>query len=131
MPAHDNGGSGSGLTARLAEDCGEVPGARAGLGYRGIPQDQVHEAREPEVVPGTRSYMATGGLVDRIGGSRRRMFGKKRFMRLLDEIAGRPMPARKACILDALQAYQGEQLRRDDVLTMGFRNAAEDAASAT
>jgi PAS domain S-box-containing protein len=105
----------------------EIPGTRAGLGYRGIPQDQVYEARELVASPGTRIYITTDGLTDQIGGDRRRMFGKKRLKCLIEEVATLPLAAQKDRIIAALRAYQGDEIRRDDVSMIGLQIGTEEA----
>jgi len=53
-------------------------------------------------------YMPSDGLIDQVGGQRRRMFGKKRSMNFLLEIQEKPMSYRKDIILQALSTALSE-----------------------
>ncbi|GAB6054386.1 hypothetical protein JCM17960_32060 [Magnetospira thiophila] len=96
-------------------------GTKAGLGYRGIPQDQTYDTHRIEGISGSSFYMTSDGLIDQVGGTRRRAFGKKRLMNLLIEIHPLPMDEQKARLRQALADYQGKEVRRDDVSVVGFR----------
>ncbi len=95
-------------------------GTRAGMGYRGIPADQDYAEDAVSLPPGCAVYLTTDGYLDQVGGERRRMFGKKRFLALLAEIDGLPMETRKEALRSALADYQGDEIRRDDVTVIGF-----------
>jgi len=97
-----------------------IKGDRSAIGYRSVPLDQTFTNREITYKAGDRFYMISDGLIDQVGGEKGRSFGKKRFGALVAEIAGLPMEEQKQKILDAFTAYQGEQVRRDDVSVMGF-----------
>jgi serine phosphatase RsbU (regulator of sigma subunit) len=64
--------------------------------------------------------MTTDGLIDQIGGPRGRSFGKRRFQELLKKNLGATMRTQEESLRKALAAYQGEQLRRDDLTVLGF-----------
>ncbi|MCP5367230.1 MAG: PAS domain S-box protein [Hyphomicrobiales bacterium] len=117
-------GQGEGQGEDTGEGAGEVEvikGTRRGLGYRGIPQDQEYEVREIPLRPGQQFFMSSDGLIDQTGGPKRRSFGKRRFVNLLREIAPLPAAAQRQATLDALAAYQGDEIRRDDVSVIGFK----------
>ncbi|MCB2101301.1 MAG: transporter substrate-binding domain-containing protein [Rhodobacterales bacterium] len=99
----------------------EVKGTKAGLGYRRVPRDQVYDEQRIPLRPGLAFYMTSDGIIDQVGGERRRMFGKKRFRALLESIHDRPMAEQEAAILEAFEAYMGDESRRDDVCVIGFR----------
>jgi serine phosphatase RsbU (regulator of sigma subunit) len=98
-----------------------IKGSRAAMGYRRVATDQTYQVDRISPQPGMALYMTTDGLLDQVGGARQRMFGKKRFVALLEQQAARPMAAQKNAIAQALQDYQGDQKRRDDVAVVGFR----------
>lgn len=98
----------------------EVRGDKKGLGYRGIPKDFSFTNHEVDIKPGRSFFMTSDGLLDQIGGPKRRGFGKKRFTKLLLEIQDVPMSQKGDHIYKALQEYQGVQKRRDDVSVIGF-----------
>jgi serine phosphatase RsbU (regulator of sigma subunit) len=64
--------------------------------------------------------MTTDGLIDQIGGPRGRAFGKRRFQELLKKNLGASMQTQEESLRKVLAAYQGEQLRRDDLTVLGF-----------
>ena len=99
----------------------EIKSTRAGLGYRRIPEDQAYETVEIRLSGKKRFFMASDGLLDQVGGPKHRGFGKKRLKELLIAIQSRTMSEQRSAIIDTLRAYQGEELRRDDVSVMGFK----------
>ncbi|MCP5366357.1 MAG: SpoIIE family protein phosphatase [Hyphomicrobiales bacterium] len=99
----------------------EIKGDGRGIGYRGIPMDQTFANHDVPVAPGATYFLTTDGLIDQIGGPKRRSFGKRRFMDLLRAQAGRPLTAQRQAILDALADHQGDEPRRDDLSVVAFR----------
>ena len=91
----------------------EIKGDKTGVGYRRVPIDQTFTNHAVKIHADSAFYMTSDGLTDQVGGSRGRMFGKKRFVTLLAELQGKPMSEQKTAIYDALIAYQGDQVRRD------------------
>ena len=102
-------------------DVTEIKGTKSGLGYRGIPPTQEFEQVDIPLRPGQIYYMATDGLIDQVGGERRRMFGKKRFKELLLDVQGLPFDEQKRTIHQSFVDYQGEESRRDDVTVIAFK----------
>lgn len=115
----------AGARFSLFRACGdtveEVRGDKLGLGYRAVPHDARFTNHEIELAAGQALYMTSDGLLDQIGGPRRRGFGKRRFTALLQEVAGRPLAEQREAILRALTDHQGTEERRDDVSVVGFR----------
>lgn len=103
------------------EEIAIVKGTKAGAGYRGIPYEQTYEQFSISLKPGQNFYMTTDGLIDQVGGERRRAFGKRRFGALLATQSAEPFAAQKEAILQALKSHQGDENRRDDVSVIGFR----------
>ncbi len=103
----------------------EIKGDKKGMGYRAIPQDMTYSKQEVSLDHGADEgatfYMTTDGLIDQVGGPKRRSFGKKRFKQLLLDMEDAPMGERGTRLLAALEEYQGDEKRRDDVAVVGFR----------
>lgn len=99
----------------------QFKGTRKGMGYRGIPEDQEYKQTTLKVVPGTKFYLTTDGLIDQLGGEKRRGFGKKRFQRLIGSLGEMPLSEQKFKILETLNDYQGDNRRLDDVSLIGFK----------
>jgi len=98
-----------------------IKGTKKGMGYRGIPYTQQYDEILVELSHGQNLYMTSDGIIDQIGGERKRMFGKKRLSRILLQIQDLPMEEQKDRILEALLEYQGEENRRDDISMIGFK----------
>ncbi|PCI39424.1 MAG: hypothetical protein COB46_08910 [Rhodospirillaceae bacterium] len=98
-----------------------IKGTKSGIGYRGIDHNQDYEEHEIVNLRNKSFYMTSDGLVDQVGGERGRMFGKKRFRKLLLDVQDLPMSKQKESIREALITYQGAQRRRDDVAVFGFK----------
>ena len=94
---------------------------KSGIGYRGIPFDQEYSEHHINLMEGQAIYMTSDGLLDQVGGERGRMFGKKRFKKLLLDVQDISMSEQKQAIHQALIEYQGSENRRDDVAVMGFK----------
>ncbi|PCI39417.1 MAG: hypothetical protein COB46_08870 [Rhodospirillaceae bacterium] len=98
-----------------------IKGTKAGMGYRGIPYDQGYDENTVSLKMGQTFYMTTDGLVDQVGGERKRMYGKRRLKKLLLEIEQQSMNEQKKSVYRALLDYQDLEKRRDDVSIIGFR----------
>jgi serine phosphatase RsbU (regulator of sigma subunit) len=109
------------FSALPGEDLAEIKGDKRGIGYRRTPFDQAYRETCLPVAPGMRFYMTSDGLIDQIGGERHRAFGLTRFLALLNRHQDQPMADQKNLLVNALADYQGEEIRRDDVLVLGVR----------
>lgn len=97
-----------------------IKGDKKGIGYRGIPYDFEYTNQTIRLEDGLRFYMTTDGIIDQIGGEKRRGFGKKRFIALLESLRGTPLQNQGDAIYAELITYQGQEKRRDDVSIVGF-----------
>lgn len=98
-----------------------VKPTKSGIGYCGIPFDQEYAEHRINITSGQAVYMTSDGLIDQVGGERRRSYGKKRFKELLLSVQDKPMREQKDIIYHALTDFQGDQNRRDDVAVIGFK----------
>lgn len=98
----------------------EIKGDKAGIGYRRFGQDTRFTDVPLDFEKSAAFYLTTDGLIDQIGGARRRSFGKRRFSEFIVGQAGRPMVEQAAALRDTVAAYQGAERRRDDVTVLGF-----------
>jgi len=98
----------------------EFKADKRGIGYRHIPFEQEFTETALEIKAGLRLYLVSDGLIDQIGGEKRRAFGKKRFRELLSSLSGLSMPRQGERIYQALLEYQGQESRRDDVSLLGM-----------
>ena len=102
------------------EGAEEIKGDKSGIGYRHVPLDRTFTNHEVPLTPGTAYYLFSDGLVDQVGGDKRRAFGKKRIIALLEAHKDRPIAERGAAVMREFEAYQGAEVRRDDVTMLGF-----------
>lgn len=98
-----------------------VNGDRKSIGYRNVPQDITFVSHSIEVSSDSTYYMTSDGLLDQVGGEKRRCFGKKRFRELLLTIKNLSLSRQQLEISSSMKAYQGTEKRRDDVSVLGFR----------
>lgn len=98
----------------------EIKGNRTGLGYRRYAQDTDFTDVTFPFDKKDAFYLATDGLIDQIGGPRGRSFGKRRFQDLLKKNLGADMREQEKSLRKALDSYQGQQARRDDLTVLGF-----------
>ena len=98
----------------------EVKGDKSGIGYHHVPSDRAFTNHDVPLSPDSTYYLFSDGLVDQVGGDKRRAFGKKRIIALLDAHKDRPIAERGAAVMREFEAYQGAEIRRDDVTMLGF-----------
>ena len=97
---------------------------KKGLGYRGVPLDQTYPTETVDLVSGTAFYMTSDGLIDQIGGEKRRSFGKRRLQGVLLEHAESSMADQAKAVMRVFLDFQGAEARRDDITLMGFKPMA-------
>ncbi len=85
-----------------------------------VPHDRAFTNHQVPLTQGSAYYLFSDGLVDQVGGDERRAFGKKRIIALLEEHLARPLAEQGDAIMAAFTAYQGDEIRRDDVTMLGF-----------
>ncbi|MEO5332301.1 MAG: transporter substrate-binding domain-containing protein [Magnetococcus sp. YQC-5] len=99
----------------------EIKGVRSGIGYREVDWNIEFKNHEIPLRPDWCYYMTSDGLIDQVGGSPRRGFGKQRFMQLMASLRSHPIARHGVLIKEALTAFQGNETRRDDVSVVGFK----------
>jgi len=103
------------------EEVSIVKGTKKGMGYRGIAYTQTYEEQTVPVSFDQTYYLTSDGLIDQVGGEKRRMFGKNRFKELLLSMRDVPMEEQKLKLMEAVISYQGAEVRRDDIAVVGFK----------
>lgn len=99
---------------------------RVNLGYKR--SDVAYQFNNHSIAydPGTNFYITTDGLLSQNGGEHKAMFGKNRFKKLLLDIQGNSFERQEELIIQALNTYQGDQIRCDDVTMVGFNVNREE-----
>ena len=98
-----------------------IKGTKSGIGYHGINHTQEFDEHKVVNLENKTFFITSDGLIDQVGGVKSRMYGKKRFRKLLLSIQDKPMSEQKDIIYQALVDFQGDQNRRDDVSVIGFK----------
>lgn len=99
----------------------EIKGDRGGIGYRRYGLNQKFSAHTIEIERGQCFYMWSDGLVDQVGGEKRRGFGKRRLIRTIVDYHRMPMAHQRAQILREFEDYTHREAIRDDVTLFGFK----------
>lgn len=99
----------------------QINGDRMGVGYRTTPMRHAWDNHSLHLAPDTRVFISTDGMIDQPGGAKGIAFGKKRLKNMLVEDPALLLETQGTRIMQAFRAYQGEQIRRDDVTFFGFR----------
>ena len=99
----------------------EIKGDKTGIGYRRVDPNYSFTNYGVEVSPDISYYLYSDGIVDQIGGEKRRSFGRKRLLRLLADLQKQPLSQQMTSIQEEFNHYQGGEIRRDDVTIIGFR----------
>ena len=98
----------------------EIKGDRSGVGYRRVPSDVTFSETRLDLTGSEAFYMTTDGLIDQVGGERRRSFGRRRAIEVLARHQTVSMSAQRDALVAAFADHQGEERRRDDVTVIGF-----------
>ncbi|MBF0161995.1 MAG: SpoIIE family protein phosphatase [Magnetococcales bacterium] len=98
----------------------ELKGDRNGIGYRSIARSPTFTEQILPLQPNRRIILTTDGMIDQVGGEKRQGLGKKRFQALLEGYQETPVQGLGERLYEALVAYQGGEIRRDDVTVVGF-----------
>lgn len=101
-------------------DVAEIRGDKVSIGYRRFAADATFNDVVLDLSRHDTFYMTTDGLIDQIGGERRRSFGKKRFLGCLSDHADQPLPQQAENLKKMFDTYQGKEVRRDDLTVLGF-----------
>ncbi|WP_135078989.1 transporter substrate-binding domain-containing protein [Terasakiella sp. SH-1] len=98
-----------------------IKGDKIGIGYRATPFDRAFDLHEVRSSADISYYMTSDGMIDQIGGERRRSFGKKRLKRAILDSLHRPMEDQEKNIYKVFHEYEAGEERRDDISCIGFK----------
>jgi serine phosphatase RsbU (regulator of sigma subunit) len=97
-----------------------IKGSRHSVGYKKSDVEFVFQEHRIEVRDGMNFYLTTDGYLDQNGGENGFPFGKKKFNNLILENTHKAMKIQQEIFLNALQEYQKNEERNDDVTLVGF-----------
>jgi len=98
-----------------------VKGDKVGIGYRRTAPAYSFNKHIVPMEKGVRYYMTSDGLIDQVGGAKRRAFGKRRLKGIILDHSRMKMATQAAHILRAFEEYQHDEERRDDISLIGFK----------
>lgn len=100
----------------------EIKGDRKGVGYKDTDLDYNFKEHIIEVDSEMSFYMATDGITEQVGGTKKRMmFGRKRLRELLKDIHVKAKYEQKNMILETLSEYRGDEPQKDDMTCISFK----------
>lgn len=99
----------------------EIRGNKTSLAYSSTRRTHNFSNHVIPVKPGMAFYLLTDGVPDNMGGKPKRLLGRKRLATIILANHQRPMSAQILAIQQALEAYRGNEPRRDDTTLLGFR----------
>jgi serine phosphatase RsbU (regulator of sigma subunit) len=101
-------------------DMAEIKGDRHSLGYRSSKTDYAFHNHVIALTPGMTFYLATDGVTDQVGSTRRQLFGRRRLTDSLRPIHHLPAKEQLDHTLVALRDYRGAEPQRDDMTLIVF-----------
>jgi len=106
-----------------------VKGDRCGIGYRRTSLDQRFTNHTIAYGAGASFYLFSDGMIDQIGGPKRRAYGKRRLKSVLVDYYPMGMGHQEAHLLREFEDYQHNEERRDDITLVGFAPKTETGVS--
>ena len=103
-----------------------IKGDRHSIGYKKSDANYQFTEHTINVKAGMQFYLTTDGYIDQNGGEKGFPFGKKRFKKILEENHKESLADQQELLLDALQDYQGEEERNDDMTVIGIKIGHND-----
>ncbi len=104
-----------------------VRGDRMSLGYVETPGD--FRFTRHDLALADSYFLFTDGVVDHVGGPKRRLFGRRRLVETLAAVAGLPLEEQMDAVFHRLDEWRGGEARRDDMTFLAFRPSAPGTMS--
>lgn len=101
--------------------CSMIKGDRHSIGYISSDINYVFTDRTIPMEPETRLYLTTDGFFDQSGGEKGFRYGKKRFIKLIEENYKRSFSEQRELFLSELQNYKGNEIKNDDMTVIGLK----------
>ncbi|MGC5326111.1 SpoIIE family protein phosphatase [Brevibacillus sp. SYSU BS000544] len=98
-----------------------IAGSKASIGYSKTADHSRYKVTELSISKGDVFYLATDGLTDQNGGAKGYSFGKKRLIRLIEQMNQFPLDSQCQLIANEVDQFMGEYSQRDDIAVIGFK----------
>jgi two-component system, sensor histidine kinase SagS len=100
---------------------GTIRGTRGHLGYQSLKPPKSIATQRVAVPPGATLYLLTDGITDQMGGSPRRLLGRRRLVEWLESRAALGLSDQISGLCRMLADYRADEPRRDDMTLIAFR----------
>jgi len=97
-----------------------IKGDRKSIGYRHSDLNFVFTNKTVELERGMCFYLATDGLIDQLGGERKRRFSSQRLKNILETHNQKPFEEQRDIIMQKFDDYKGDNDIQDDITMVGF-----------
>ena len=100
-----------------------VKGTRKSVGYKQVPDDFEYKEEVIKVQEGTKIYLTTDGYLDQNGGDKGFPFGKKRFLKIVEDFGMESMAEQQEMFMYEMDSYESmyeDNDRNDDMTVIGF-----------
>ena len=97
-----------------------IKGDRHSIGYKKSDKNYKFKEHILEVNEGMKFYITTDGYLDQNGGEKGFPFGKKRFMKIIEQHHQKSMALQKVIFIDEMKKYEAGYERNDDMTVIGF-----------
>ncbi|MCR1809933.1 transporter substrate-binding domain-containing protein [Sulfurospirillum sp. hDNRA2] len=98
-----------------------LQGDKHSVGYKQSQTEYVFREHVLSVEQGMRFYITSDGFWDQNGGEKGFPFGKSRFIDLLKQHYQEPFADQEEIFIKTLHAYQGSEIRSDDIMLIGLK----------
>lgn len=98
-----------------------IAGSKASIGYKKTADHSIYKETELWISKGDVFYLATDGLTDQNGGAKGYTFGKKRLIRLIEQMNQLSLDSQCQLVANELGQFMGEHSQRDDIAVIGFK----------
>ncbi len=98
-----------------------IKGDRHSIGYKRSNEEYTFKEHTLELQEDMCIYLTSDGYIDQNGGEKGFPYGKKKFLKLLEENLDLPLKEQKNKLLNTLQEYQKDEERNDDITVIGIK----------
>ena len=97
-----------------------VKGDKHSIGYKDSDLDFSFTNHQISIEPEMYFYLASDGYISQQGGKKGLRFGKRNFIKLLEELDGKSLSEQQQKLIQTFNDYRGSYDTLDDVTVVGF-----------